>query len=185
MIRDAVGTPAVFAVIFDRHYPTVHRYLARRVGSQAADDLASETFARALAAVALFDGDQPSARPWLLGIATNLVHRHHRDEVRHLRAIARSGGASTVDHGEDMARIDDRVSAQACSTALVHALLALKPADRDTLLLFAWEQLAYAEVAAVLGIPVGTVRSRLNRARTRLRRDLRRFDGGTRPEEPS
>ena len=186
VIRAAVRTPAVFAVIFDRYHPTVHRYLARRVGSQAADDLASETFTRALAAVAFFDGDQPSARPWLLGIATNLVHRHHRDEVRHLRAITRSGAASMVDHGEDMAsRVDTRVTAGACSTALVRALLTLKTADRDTLLLFAWEQLAYQEIADVLGIPVGTVRSRLNRARKRLRHDLGPFDTGSTFKEPT
>lgn len=158
VIGAATSNAVEFAVIFDRHFVTVHRYLSRRVGPTVADDLASETFTIALAKLASYDRTQPCARPWLLGIATNLVRSHRRDEVRLLRALQRTGAAAAVDHSDDL--------------ALPAALAELSGSDRDVLLLYAWGALTYEEIAASLSIPVGTVRSRLHRCRGQLRRAL-------------
>jgi DNA-directed RNA polymerase specialized sigma24 family protein len=103
VIAAARGAPARFAVIFDRHFVTVHRYLACRVGDALADDLASETFATALGHLRSYDDAHASARPWLLGIATNLLRHHRREEARLLRALVRTGTAAAVDHAEDLA----------------------------------------------------------------------------------
>ena len=110
-------------------------------------------------------------RPWLLGIATNLVHGHVRAERRRYRALARAGAEPAVP-GADPADSTDRLAAQALRGPLAAALAGLKPRDRDVLLLFAWEQLSYEEIATVLDVPVGTVRSRLNRARRLTRAAL-------------
>lgn len=160
VIGDSVGRPEAFEAIFDRHFDAVWRYLARRAGSGRADDLASATF---VVAFERRDGFRPaasSARPWLFGIATNLLRNELRSEQRALSAIARvasDAGRGDSDHGPVEA-MD------------LPALLAALDADqRDVLLLFAWEGLSYREIAVALGVPVGTIRSRLARARARLR----------------
>src|SRR5450759_986183 len=73
--------PRVFAAVFDRHYDAVHRYLARRVGSDLADDLAADTFTTAFDARRRYDTTHPDARPWLFGIATNILRHHHRAQA--------------------------------------------------------------------------------------------------------
>lgn len=173
VIGAATSNPVDFAAIFDRHFVTVHRYLSRRVGPSVADDLASETFTIALAKLASYDRSQPCARPWLLGIATNLVRGHRRDEVRLLRALQRTGAAAAVDHADDLAAsVAARVSAESAAAPLPAALAELAGSDRDVLLLYAWGSLTYEEIAASLSIPVGTVRSRLHRCRGQVRRAL-------------
>ena len=159
--------PAEFAAIFDRHFDAIHRYLARRVGSVLADDLASETFTIAFDIRGRYDVSRPDARPWLFGIATNLVRHHRRGEVRRLNAYARLDRASET--GADLDRIADRLDAARAGKHLAEALSRIPARDRDALLLFAWADLRYEEIAVALGIPVGTVRSRLHRARQRLR----------------
>jgi RNA polymerase sigma-70 factor (ECF subfamily) len=160
-----------FAALFDRHAAAVHRYLARRVGRVIADDLLAQTFLVAFERRTRYDRSRPDARPWLYGIATNLLRRHHRDEVRQYQAWARTGvDPVLVECPAD--RIADRVDADARSAPLAAALAALRPADREVLLLFAWGELSYAEIADALGIPVGTVRSRLSRARAAVRTAL-------------
>ncbi len=89
LIGRSLEAPLVFGGVFDRHFDYVHRYLARRVGSDLADDLASETFTTAFRVRARYDTAHDDARPWLLGIATNLIRHHRRDEARRLRAYAR------------------------------------------------------------------------------------------------
>lgn len=164
--------PDAFAAIFDRHAPQIHRYLARRLGPQVADDLVAETFLTAFDKRQRYHVDRPDARPWLYGIATNLVGRHRREEARRYRvgAVDHGGG----DHAEhDHAdRVAAEVTAQAVRSVLADALDGLSQEDRDVLLLIAWEQLSYEEVATALAIPVGTVRSRLNRARRKVRQAL-------------
>ncbi|MGW5158991.1 RNA polymerase sigma factor [Nonomuraea wenchangensis] len=81
--------PERFGAVFDAHYAEIHRYVSRRLGPYAADDVAAETFALAFRRRRRFDLSHRSARPWLYGIATNLVSRHRRDEVRLLRAVDR------------------------------------------------------------------------------------------------
>jgi RNA polymerase sigma factor (sigma-70 family) len=165
--------PAAFAVVFDRHAASIHRFLARRVEPSDAENILGEVFRIAFERRATFDLDRPSARPWLYGIATNLIARYRRSEARRLRATLAVASLRT---GDQTGPIDDRASAAADAGAswasVVDAIDRLPHADRDTLLLFAWEELSYEEIAAALDIPVGTVRSRLNRARARLRARL-------------
>ncbi len=162
--------PSLFAVIFDRHARHIHRYLARRLGPTAADDALSDAFLIAFGSRAKFDLSRPDARPWLYGIATNLVSRHRRTEVRALKLRLALGPPAAEDgHAQ---RVADRVTAQARAAELDRALAALRPRERDVLLLVAAEGLGYQEVADALAIPVGTVKSRLNRARAHLRTAL-------------
>jgi RNA polymerase sigma factor (sigma-70 family) len=162
--------PDRFASLFDRHAPHIHRYLARRVGPQAADDLVAETFLVAFGKRAGYDPRFRDARPWLYGIATNLVGQHRRQEVRQFR-LRLSAGPAPIQN-DDAERTVVNLTAQSVRAALGEALTALAKPDRDVLLLIAWEQLSYDEVARALGIPIGTVRSRLHRARTKVRQAL-------------
>jgi RNA polymerase sigma factor (sigma-70 family) len=161
-----------FARLFDAYAPQLHRYLARRVGAGVADDLVSETFLVALDQRRRYDPRAAAVRPWLYGIATNLAHRHVRTEVRALRATARAGGRDGVpDAGHD-SRVAERVDAGVLASRLAPAIAELSVADRDVLLLVSWAGLSITEVADALGIPAGTVRSRLHRVRRTLRTSL-------------
>lgn len=164
---DAELVTADFAVLFDRHAAAIRRYFARRAGPAAADDLLSQTFLTAYERRDSYDRSRPDARPWLYGIATNQLYRRSRDEVRQLRAWARTGvDPVAVDHAT---RVADRVDARSGAVSIAGALADLPTADREALLLVAWGQLSYAEVAEALRLPVGTVRSKLHRARAALR----------------
>jgi RNA polymerase sigma factor (sigma-70 family) len=166
--------PETFAILYDRHAAALHRYVARRLGDGAADDLVAETFLAAFRKRSRFDPAARDARPWLYGIASNLIGKHTRSEVRMLRAYARTGtdpvltpSAVTLDDG-----VVARVDSSAATRELARALATLSAGDREVLLLIACADLSYAEAATALAIPVGTVRSRLNRARGKLRAAL-------------
>ena len=159
--------PERFALLFDRHAPRIHRYFARRVGREAADDLVAETFLAAFAKRRGYITAHRDAAPWLYGIATNLVGQHRRDEVRQFR-IRQAAWPDLAQPGH-ADRVTADVTARSVRQQLAAALAELPDADRDVLVLIAWEQLSYTETARALAIPVGTVRSRLNRARARLR----------------
>src|SRR5580693_5397901 len=169
IIGRSCAEPEQFAALFDRHAPLIHRYAARRVGREAADDLVAETFLAAFGKRRQYDR-RPDARPWLYGIATNLVGQHRREEVRQFRLRLAAGPAPV--QNDDSERAVVNLTAQSVRAPLGQALGALAQADRDVLLLIAWEQLSYEEVARALGIPVGTVRSRLHRARKKIRKAL-------------
>jgi len=160
-----------FAEVYDRHADVIHAYLARRVGTVVADDLNSETFLLAFRLRARYDLARADARPWLYGIATNLVRRHRRTENAGYRALARTGvdPMAGLDHAEEVVL---RLTAQVEGRVVAAALARLTAKERDVLLLFAWTGLSYEQIAEGLDIPIGTVRSRLNRARERLRRAL-------------
>jgi len=161
-IRASRRDPAAFAEVFDRHFASVHAFARRRVGGDLADEIASETFTRAFDLRARYDVSVADARPWLLGIASNLMRRHWRSERRRLAAYARHGataGGGVPLPGEDAA-------------ALAGALDGLRKDERDVLFLYALADLSYEEIALALDIPIGTVRSRLSRARRRLREAL-------------
>jgi RNA polymerase sigma factor (sigma-70 family) len=170
LIEQSLAEPEQFGVIFERYFARIHQYLARRVGAKIADDLAAEVFVVAFAQRQRYDLARDSARPWLYGIATNLAGSHRRQEQRRYRAFARVDARLVSPSDEDV--IADRVSASAAGPALAGALAALDRGDRDVLLLVALADLSYAEVAESLGIPYGTVCSRLSRARRRLREVL-------------
>ena len=169
-IAASLESPAAFADVFERHHGSVHRYLARRLGTDLADELAAETFAVAFAKRGRYNGSFSDARPWLFGIATKLAHRHWRREERELRAYARTGVDVAAPSSEEgvAARADGAVA----GPALAAALAALTADERDVLLLYAWEQLDQPEIAAALSIAPGTVKSRLHRARARVRHSL-------------
>lgn len=176
IIAASTDDPGAFVEIFDRHYDTIHRFVARRVGPDQADDITATVFVEALAGRARFDQRAPSARPWLYGIATNLLRRHRRTEERRLRAYARHG-LDDVAHDDG---VEGRADSAATQPAIARALARLAPRDRDALLLFAWADLSYDEIAIATGVPIGTVRSRLHRARQIMRRDL----GAIAPDAP-
>jgi RNA polymerase sigma-70 factor, ECF subfamily len=181
VIESSWREPERFAALFDRHAPHIHRYLARRASRQVADDLVGETFLAAFAKRDRYDLGHADARPWLYGIATNLVNQHRRDEARQYRIRqAATAEAEVPGHAE---RVAADVTAQAMRTLLAEALAALSAGDRDVLLLIAWEQLTYQEVSRALAIPVGTVRSRLHRARTKTRQVLAGTDAAATYEE--
>ncbi|GAA2575219.1 RNA polymerase sigma factor [Winogradskya consettensis] len=174
--------PDLFAVLFDRYFAELRHYAASRLGGERGDDVAAETFLVAFRTRGRFRTDVPgggNVRAWLYGIATNLIHRQRRDEERRYRALARA--SAVIDRGVPVSSGDDatvaRVAAGALQPALARALAALPARDRDVLLLTAVAQLDYAEVSAALGVPPGTVGSRL----TRARRAVREAFGGTDP----
>lgn len=169
------GDPAVFDAIFDRYYPAIHGYATRRLGRDLADDVAAETFLVAFDHWRRYDTTQHSARPWLFGIASNLIAGHRRTEARRYRALARAEQTTAADrdsHDGPAERVAVRLDAQAVRGRLAAALEEIAPADREVVLLVAWADLTCEEVARALEIPAGTVRSRLHRARTRLRAAL-------------
>lgn len=163
---------AEFEQLFERHHGRIHGWLRRRLDAGLAEELAAEVFVRAWAGRAGYDPGHPDAAPWLFGIASNLARRHHRQEGRALRALARSGVDPLDRAGGESAPADDRVDAGAQRRELAAALRALRPAEREVLLLHAWAELSYEEIALATGVPLGTVRSRLHRARRRVRAHL-------------
>jgi RNA polymerase sigma-70 factor (ECF subfamily) len=173
--------PERFTELFRRHAPAIQRYVVRRLGADAADDIVAETFLLAFRQRTSYDPARADARPWLYGIATNLIGRHRRAEIRLYRALARTGADPVTEPFTD--RVDDRVSAGHASRQLAAALARLSAKLRDTMLLAAWSDLSYEEIAVALGVPVGTVRSRLSRARRRLRQTMGDTDPSALAEE--
>jgi RNA polymerase sigma factor (sigma-70 family) len=168
LIGRASRKPELFGVVFDRHFATIHRYLERRVGRDGADELAGEVFRIAFEQRRRFRPVHESALPWLYGLATNLLLKRWRGDARAARALARLQAASLNGDGE-LEAAEDRLSMAQTRTQLLEALAGLEPGDRDVVVLVAWEELTYEEVASALDIPLGTVRSRLNRARRAFR----------------
>ncbi len=160
-----------FAEVYDRYAPRVATYLARRVGSELAEDLTAEAFARAYRARRRYRPEHDTPLPWLLGIASHLVADHRRAERRRLRALERLAA---------MTRGVAPNEASPVAADVVAHLRRLPRAERDTLLLVVWGELTYEEAASALGVPVGTVRSRIARARKRLAAAL----GPARPADP-
>jgi len=167
IIRRSRASPAAFAELYDRHAAVIHRYASRRIG-EAADDIMSETFLVAFEKRESFDDSVDDARPWLFGIATVLLSKHRRQEARAWRGLVADGlAAARTTGGTD--RPDDRLDADREVRKLAAAIHRMPARDRDALLLYAWGDLDYEGVARALDVPVGTVRSRLNRARRQLR----------------
>ena len=168
----SLSEPTAFEPIFDRHFGAVHRYLHRRAGRDLADELTAETFALAFSRRGSCRASG-SVLPWLYGIATNLLHRYRRTERRQLHAYSRSGVDRWVAY-EDEA--DARVDGSSLDARLAGALAAMRPRERDALLLYALADLSYEEVALALDVPVGTVRTWLHRARATAQRELAAAD---------
>ena len=140
---------------------------------------------------ATYQLDRPNCLPWLYGIAKNLLLKERRRQSRHLRALGRLR-AEDAPRPSSTEAIDARLDAEAIWPRLAQKLAGLPVGERDVILLVAWEELSYHEVAEVLGVPIGTVRSRLHRGRHRLRELIgpcgqrpddnpQRAEGGCRP----
>jgi RNA polymerase sigma factor (sigma-70 family) len=170
LIARSVAEPEMFARLYDRYAADLHRYVLRRLGAGLAEDVVGETFLVAFRQRDRYDTGRPQARPWLYGIAANLIGSHRRTELRAYRALARTGADPVAESYADM--IDGQVTAAASRAPLAAALRALNDGDRHVLLLVAWADFSYEEVAQALAIPLGTVRSRLNRARKKMRAAL-------------
>ena len=170
------GAPELFGELFERYSGWLRDYVARRVGLQLAEDLVAETFLVAFAHRHRYDTTAPNARPWLSGILTNLLRNHWRTEVRELRALARTGAdplSGGQQEGEAFAeRAGERLDAQAATRSLAAAFTSMPREQRDVLVLHVWGGLDYPELVAALGVPSGTVRSRLHRAKERLRKAI-------------
>jgi RNA polymerase sigma factor (sigma-70 family) len=159
-----------FADVYERYFADIHRYIAGRLGRDVADDIAADTFVIALRKYGGFDAGRGPVRAWLYGIATNLVAQHRRAEQRRYRALARARPEQAADGHED--RVVSRVAAEGMLPRLARALTGLSQKERDVLLLVALADLSHQEVSQALGIPYGTVGSRLNRARVKIRATL-------------
>lgn len=173
----------VFGLLVKRHSLAVDAYVRRRVGEGPADDVVAETFLVAFAQRRSFDPNRAGVKAWLFGIATNLMRRHKRAEERGYRARARHG-VDPVDDAQ-AGRVEDRVLAEASTPRIAGALAGMPLRYREVLLLVAWADLSYEQVAVALGIPVGTVRSRLSRARRAVRSALDDTDPRVISEEHS
>ncbi|MEU0092061.1 RNA polymerase sigma factor [Kribbella sp. NPDC006257] len=173
-LEASVREPDRFTAIFDRYFPQVHSYVARRLGTDLADDLSSETFLIAFRQRDRFDRGSGVVRAWLYGIATNLIRRHRRDELRAWRATAKLPLPLPAPGHEE--RVAAQVTAEATSRRLAAALAKVSAKDREVLMLVALGELTYDEVAAALGIKYGTVCSRLSRARRVVRESLGTID---------
>jgi len=160
-VTESPDDGAAFTELFERHFDDIYRYLAFRVGEVMAEDLAAETFARAFAGRRRFEPDRGSARAWLFGIARNLIRDNRRDERREMETWRRANADQLLYAADDSARLAERLR-------LRTAFASLRTEWREVVLLLAVGGLSYEETAAVLRIPLGTVRSRYSRARTQL-----------------
>jgi RNA polymerase sigma-70 factor (ECF subfamily) len=167
-IHASLADGGAFVVVVERHLEEISRYLRRRVSREIADELTADVFATAFARRRSYDLGRASALPWLYGIASNLLRNSLRHELRELELLARVAVDPLAAGGDPL----DRVLRSSVEPALARALLGLTPEERDVLLLYAWGELAYEEIAEALDLPVGTVKSRLSRARTQLRASL-------------
>ena len=174
--------PSVFKELFERHFDDLFRYLAHRAGSGAAEDLAAETFTIAFAKRSSYAPMRPSARPWLFAIATNLLRERARKERRGRFALGRLMGRDEGQAPDDGPASDEREDARAEHARLWAALRGIRQEERDALLLYAWADLTYAEIAIATGCPIGTVRSRISRARIALASSLSHLDPSYRPD---
>jgi RNA polymerase sigma-70 factor (ECF subfamily) len=161
VIRRSLTDGEAFAPVFDRHYSAVYGYTARRAGIDAGEEIAAEVFVRAFDQRHRYDQTYVDARPWLLGIATNLLRKRWRADRRRLAALARVRASSSALPPDASLGRD-----------AIEAVATLPPRDREALLLYAWAGFAYEDIGRALGIPVGTVRSRIARSRAALRSRL-------------
>jgi RNA polymerase sigma factor (sigma-70 family) len=170
--------PELFAAVFDRHADEIYRYVAARLGPDAADDVTAETFLTAFRKRDRYDLSRTEAIPWLYGIATRSISEHRRAERRRLRVLSRAPAPEPPAPFEDAT--ENRVAAERMRPELAGILAGLSAGERDLLLLVAWTDLTYEGVAQALGVATGTVASRLHRLRKKINGALDREYRATR-----
>lgn len=171
VIAESLDIPDRFGIIFDRHYQEIFRYAGRRIPREPAKDVTSEVFQTAFTQRSSYDLTRTDARPWLYGIAVNTMRRYFRSSNQHERRVARAAahaGGFEV-QVEPVAGVDAALDAVRVWPEVARAINCLSIIDREALLLLVWEELTYPEISVALGVPIGTVRSRINRARVQLR----------------
>jgi len=168
IIRDSLRNAPRFSEIFERHVSAVTAYVSSRVGPAMTDDIVSEAFLRAFRKRRRFDMTKTSARPWLMGIATNILREHRRAQAGHWRALQAAFAGGDEVAMDELERSSARFDAAVEIERLFPQIAALSSADREVLFLHAWGDLTYEEIATALRIPIGTVRSRLSRIRAKL-----------------
>lgn len=174
--------PELFEVIFERHYQAVYRFSAGRRGPDEASDIASDTFIRAFDRRDRFRTDRENALPWLFGIAANVARERNRKQIRRLRMVRRSAALFGGDDSRFEVDATDRIDALSQSDALAKALSKLSEDEYQVLMLLAIADFSYSDIAESLDIPIGTVRSRIHRARNKMRELLeaeRSIPGGS------
>jgi RNA polymerase sigma-70 factor (ECF subfamily) len=181
IVLQSVTQPEAFAALFRRHSGPIGRYLARRIGPQDAQDVLADVFLEAFRQRGRYDTGKPDARPWLYGIATRRLGRYRRSELKQFRVLERTGLDPVVASFTDVS--DARVGAGQAVRMIAEVLRGLPAGHREALLLLAWTDLTYEEIAAALKVPVGTVRSRVSRARKALRDAFGGVDPTGIPEE--
>ena len=167
--RTIDGEPAAFGVLFERHGHAVYNYCFRRTADwAAAEDLTSVVFLEAWRRRKDVRSHGESLLPWLYGVATNLLRNRSRSLRRYRAALERVPRGHEPDFADDVA---DRLGDEQQMRRVLEAIRVLPKRDRDLLALCVWSELTYEEAAVALDLPVGTVRSRLSRARARLREE--------------
>jgi RNA polymerase sigma-70 factor (ECF subfamily) len=172
VIRRSLTEPQAFEAIFDRHFGAVHRFAVGRVGQQDAADVLAETFARAFDRRHRFRTDRESALPWLFGIAVNVCRERTRRDDRGHRATTRMATRTEMTTEAFENAVTNRIDAERLRPDLLAALRELTDDEYALLMLAGESDLSYQEMADTLGIPIGTVRSRLARARRRVRTSM-------------
>ena len=165
----ASGSDASFGVLFERHASSIYNYCFRRTGDwAAAEDLMSAVFLEAWRQRSEVQLTGDSLRPWLFGVATNLMRNDLRSRRRRDKALQRVRAQTpqmTEGHADEVAsRLDDEQRMK----EVLSSLASMNAAEQEVIALVVWSGLTYEEAAIALDVPVGTVRSRLSRARRRL-----------------
>lgn len=165
--RAVEGNPAAFGLLFERHARAVYNYLFRRTADWSlAEDLTSVVFLEAWRKRRDVELEGGRALPWLLGVATNVLRNRRRAQWRYRAALQRL----PREHGADFAAdADARLDDERRMDAVLRSLARLPKREQEVLALCGWGDLSYEEAAVAIGVPVGTVRSRLSRARARMR----------------
>lgn len=164
LLSRSTSEPTLFAELYERHGRALRRYVVRRVGVEVAEDLVADVFVRAFRARGRYREQHENALPWLLGVANHVVADHRRSERRRLAALEQLARATPQLVEDDHAGL---------APELLRELRRLPTPDRDALLLVVWGELSYEEAARALGVPLGTVSSRIARARRRLAQAIR------------
>lgn len=170
IIRNSITDPNAFEDIFHRHYKTIYNYFSRRVENEVIEELASSVFVKAFEIRNKFDTTKENSLPWLYGISSNILNTSRRTKNRYQVREKRAFEFYKQDaiSNDQSLLIEDKKLNESISGALEN----LKKADLEVVLLFIWEQLTYQEIASTLEIPIGTVKSRINRAKNILEKNL-------------
>jgi RNA polymerase sigma factor (sigma-70 family) len=168
LLAMAGSEPEAFGELFRRHSRSVYAYCARRTGNlDLAEDLTSVVFMEAFRRRRKLQLSNTSALPWLIGVANNVIRNADRSLRRYRSALDRIPvPANGVSSEEDAM---ERLGAQEALASALEAISALTQGEQDVVLLVLWSEFTYADAATALGIPVGTVRSRLASARAKFR----------------